>query len=106
MPIAEQKVHPKIDRKYVWIAFKFPKLDALASIVMYIPTTPFTGNPVIIIDTIKNYQVSRKSSKKLTIDTSQTAKGKKINKKVAKIFFKSIDSLKLVKTPYFCIWGE
>jgi hypothetical protein len=52
----------------------------LANIVKYIPTTPLTGNPVIIIEHTKNYHVARKSPKKLTTETFQTSKGKNISK--------------------------
>ena len=62
------------------IALNFPKFDILANIVKYIPTTPLIGNPVIIIEQIKNYHVARKSPKKLTIETFQISKGKNISK--------------------------
>jgi hypothetical protein len=75
-----QSLQPNIDKKYVCTALSLPKLDILASIVKYIPTTPLIGNPVITIEQTKNYHVPRKSPKKLAIETFQTSKGKNMSK--------------------------
>ena len=53
--------HPNMANNLIEIIFNFPRLYTHPNIVIYMPITAFTGKDVMIIETINNKIVFKKS---------------------------------------------